>query len=93
MAMDMISMGVHGINVILTLGLLYVYVQNYAKMKSKYTIGLMIFAVFFLIQSAMGLFFEATMVMYSSPAANTAALALEAIKAVGFAILLWISWD
>ena len=83
----------HIINVILILGLLYIYIQNYLKMKSKYTIGLMIFASFFLIQSLMGLYFDVSMVMYSSLQAEQAAIILEAIKSVGFAILLWISWE
>ena len=93
MAIDPVSAGLHGINVLLTLGLLYIYFQNYRKMKSKYTIGLMIFAAFFLIQSTMGLYFDAMMVMYSSSEAKTIAMILELVKAIAFAILFWISWE
>ena len=93
MAMDPLSAALHGINILLTLGLLFIYVQNYMKIKSKYTIGLMVFAAFFLVQSAMGLYFDAMMVMYSSPEAKNVATILEVVKAVGFAILLWISWE
>ena len=88
-----ISFVLHIINILLILGLLYIYIQNYLKMKSKYTIGLMIFASFFLIQSLMGLYFDISMVMYSSLQAEQAAIILEAVKSVGFAILLWISWE
>ena len=89
---ETIGMALHIVNMILTLALLYIYTQNYAKMKSRYTIGLMLFAGIFLIQSALGLYFDTSMVMYSTQEAVTAATALEAIKAVSFAILLWISW-
>jgi len=90
---ETVGMALHVINVILILALLYIYLQNYAKMKSKYTIGLMFFAFILLVQSAMGLYFDTTMVMYSTPQATSIATLLEAIKAVSFAILLWISWE
>ena len=91
--LEVFAAGLHLVNVLLVLGLLFIYVQNYRKMRSKYTIGLIVFAVFFLIQGLMAIFFDASMVMYSSSDAAKAATALEAIKAVAFAVLLWISWD
>ena len=91
--MEPVGAALHGINIILILGLLCVYMQNYSKMRSKYTIGLSVFAVFFLAQSMMGLYFDASMPMYMSPSAETVATVLEGVKAVGFAILLWISME
>ncbi len=91
--MEPLSGMLHIINIIIIVGLLFVYTQNYAKLKSKYTIGLMIFALLFLAQTAMGIYFDMSMVMYSSSRAENAATLLEAVKTVGFAILLWISWD
>jgi len=88
-----VSMALHVVNMILTLGLLYIYGQNYRKMRSKYTIGLMLFAFVFLVHSALGLYFDTSMVMYSSVQAETAAMILEVIKAISFAVLLWISWE
>lgn len=93
MALEAASVILHATNIVLTLGLLYVYAQNYAKLRSKYTMGLIIFAVFFLLQSGMGLYFDATMVMYSSPEAANSAMLLEALKAIGFAVLLKLSWE
>ena len=90
---DMLGMALHVINVILLSILLYVYLQNYRQLKTKMTAGLVLFAGFFLIQSLMSIYFDTTMVMYSSGPAETAATALEVIKAVGFAILAWVSWD
>jgi len=93
MPMAPLSVFLHSINIVLILGLLYIYVQNYMKIKSKYTIGLIVFAVFFLIHSIMGLYFDTAMVMYSSKYAENIGMVLEAIKAIGFALLLWISWE
>lgn len=90
---DMISMGLHVLNIVLLLVLLWIYVQNYTKMKSKYTIGLIIFALLFLVQSAMGLYYDTSMTMYYSDPAEQAAKVLEGVKTVAFAVMLWISWE
>ena len=90
---EMIGMALHAINVIMLLALLYIYIQNYRQLKTKLTAGLVIFASLFLLQSIMNVYFDATMVMYSSGSAETAATLIEGIKAIGFAILLWVSWD
>jgi len=91
--MEEISTALHAINILLTLGLLYIYAQNYRKMKSKYTVGLVMFAFFFFLQSLMGLYFDTTMAMYKDDVAKQAAMVLEAVKAIGFAVLLKISWE
>lgn len=91
--MDPLTGVLHVVNIVLTLTLLFIYVQNYRKMKMKYTIGLMLFAFVFFLHSLMGLFFDASMVMYSNPQAELAATALEGIKAISFAVMLWISWE
>ena len=91
--MDVVSALLHGINVLLALVLMYLYVQNYRKMKTKFTIGLTLFAFLFLLHSAMGLYFDASMVMYSDKIAENAALVLEIVKAVSLGVLLRISMD
>ena len=90
---EMLGTLIHAINLILILILLFIYLQNYRKLKTKMTIGLVLFTLFFLAQSIMNLYFDATMTMYSSTPAETAAIILEAVRAVGFAILVWISWE
>ena len=91
--MEIIFILIHVANIILILALLGVYLQNYSRMKSKYTMGLSVFAAFFLAQSLMNLYFDATMPMYLSSSAETVATMLEGVKAVAFAVLLWISWE
>lgn len=91
--MEPIAAGLHIANIILISLLLYIYSQNYRKIKSKYTIGLMLFAGIFFVQSAVGLFLDASMAMYKSVEAENAAMFLEALKLVSFAVLLKISWE
>ncbi len=91
--MDVVSTALHGINIVLILGLLYIYLQNYRGVKSKYTVGLIIFALLFLVQTSMSIYYDASMIMYSTVYAENVAKILEAVKAVSFAILLWISWE
>ena len=91
--MDIMTAGLHVASILFSIALLYVYGQNYRKIKSKYTAGLIIFVTLFLIQSLMGLYYDMAMVMYSSLQAETAAKVLEVIKVISFAVLLWISWE
>ncbi len=90
---ELIGTALHGLNVILLITLLYIYVQNYRQLKTKLTVGLILFASLFLLQSVMNIYYDTAMVMYSSTSAETAATVLEGIKATAFAILVWISWE
>lgn len=90
---DLFTVGVHIVNIILLIGLLVIYIRNYKNFKLKYTGGLIFFAAFFLIETLMALYFDTSMVMYYSTAAELNASILSVIKAVGLAILLWISLE
>ena len=91
--MDTLSPILHVVNIILVLVILYIYLQNYRKLKSKYTIGLMLFSSLFLVHTIMGLYFDLSMIMYSTKEAELASMALEAVKTISFSILLWISFE
>ena len=90
---DLFSLAVQGINLILLIALLVVYGSNYRRLKMKYTVGLIFFVALFLVETVMALTFNATMVMYYSAEAAFNAMILEVIKAVGFALLLWVSLE
>ncbi|MBI4170382.1 MAG: hypothetical protein HY514_01715 [Candidatus Aenigmarchaeota archaeon] len=90
---EAIAMLIHVVNIALALALLYIYLQNFRQLRNRMTVGLVVFALFFLAQGILNLYFEASMVMYSSGAAQSASMVLEAVKAVAFAVLAWISWD
>ncbi|MBI4175948.1 MAG: hypothetical protein HY518_01990 [Candidatus Aenigmarchaeota archaeon] len=93
MAIDLVSAVTHFANIILLIPLLYIYISNYKKLKSKYTAGLLFFAGFLLLETLMALYFDTTMVMYYSAAAASNAQIVQIVKAVGLAVLLWISLE
>ena len=82
-----------GISTILLLGLIYVYYRNLRKIKSNFTIGLLIFAVLFLVQNLVSLYYFITMMNYYSPEVEIHAFILTLLQTIGFGILLKITWE
>ena len=82
-----------GISTLLLLGLLYVYSKSLKKIKSKFTAGLFIFALLFLIQNLVSLYYYITMMKYYSPEVEIHVFILTLLQAMGFAILLKITWE
>ena len=82
-----------GISTILLLGLIYVYYKNLRKIKSNFTIGLLIFAILFVIQSIVSLCFFITMKNYYVPEVEIHVFILTLLQTIGFGILLKITWE
>jgi len=80
------------INIILLLLLLFVYVQNYRQMKSPFILGLILFALIFLVENVLGVYFHFMMVDYYSAEAMENARILMAVQTVALAILTWVTW-
>ena len=74
-------------------GLLFVYYKNLRQIKSKFTIGLFVFAFLFLIQNAISLYYYFTMMEYYVPEVETHVFILSLLQAAGFLVLLKISWE
>ena len=81
-----------GINIVLVLGLLFVYVRSYAKLRSGFTIGLMVFAALFLIQNAVAFYYYFTMMPYFVEDVQVFALILSVLQTLAFAVMNWITW-
>ncbi len=73
--------------------LLYIYSKNLRKITSKFTIGLLVFAILFLVQNAISLFFYFTMMEYYVPAVQMHVFILTLLQAIAFGILLKITWE
>ena len=74
-------------NIFLLTGLLYIYWRSYKGMKSKYTLGLVFFASFFLFQTialAAALLFITWFIT---------AFFMVLLEFIGLSILLKISWE
>ena len=82
-----------GISTIFLLGLLYVYYKNLKQAKSKFTIGLFLFALLFLAQNLVSLYYYITMMEYYAPEVEVHVLILTLLQAIGFMILLKITWE
>lgn len=82
-----------GISTLLLIGLLYVYSRNLKKIKSKFTIGLFIFAMLFLIQNLVSLYFYLTMMDYYASQVEAHAFILTLLQTIAFSVLLKITWE
>ena len=88
-----ITTGLTFLSTLLLLGLLYVYYRNLKSAKSKFTIGLFIFAALFLIQNLVSLYYFITMMGYYAPEVEMHVFILTLLQTFGFGILLKITWD
>ena len=73
--------------------LLHVYIKNLKRIKSSFTAGLLIFALLFLIQNIVSLYFYLTMMDYYVPAVELHVFIFTLLQTIGFAILLKLTWE
>ena len=94
-----VTWGAAALNVLLLLGLSYVWGRNYVRMRSKHALGLWAFAVVLLAENALALYIFyvhptlSTWIAESAPIAHTAVGALRVLELVALAALAWITWD
>ena len=81
------------ISVFSLLALLYIYYKNIKKIKSNFTVGLFIFALLFLLQNLVSLYFYLTMMEYYVPAVEFHVFIFTLLQTIGFLILLKITWE
>lgn len=81
------------ISTLLLGALLHVYIKNLKQIRSKFTIGLFIFALLFLIQNIVSLYYFITMMDYYSAEVEVHVFILTLLQATGFAVLLKITWE
>ena len=80
------------INLVLIVSLLYVYGKNAVKIKSLFTMGLIIFAALFLVHNAVSLYFMSTMMPYYGPEAEGYGFLFTILQTIAFSILNFITW-
>ena len=80
------------VNILLLLSLIYVYVKNFLSIKATFCMGLMIFAVLFLLENILALYFQLIHAHdYSMDTANFS-LVLNLIQTLGFSALVYVTW-
>jgi hypothetical protein len=73
--------------------LLHIYIKNLKKIKSGFTIGLLVFALLFLLQNLVSLYYYLTMMEYYSPEVEVHVFILTLLQTIGFLVLLKITWE
>jgi hypothetical protein len=87
-----IAMLVTGVNIVLILGLISVYVKNFREVRTTHTSGLLLFASLFLIQNLVLLYYAVTMSEIYAKGVGFFLLVFAILQALAFAILNWITW-
>lgn len=86
------SIGLQAVNIVLLLALISVYVMSLRKLKSSFTIGLLIFASFLLIQNVVGICLEFFYMHSMTENFENYAFAVNMAQTVALASLFWMSW-
>lgn len=86
--MKVIAISIGIANICLLLGLLYIYVSNYKNIKSEFTLGLVIFASFFLLQNI----FMVAVIALSTELDKPPMGGFMLIELIALAILFKITW-
>ncbi len=88
------------INVLLLIGLGYVWARNYIQFRSKHTLGLFVFSVLLLAENACALYYylvDPTLSAWFATAvpgiAWRAMMLLHVLETVALLFLAWVTWD
>jgi hypothetical protein len=89
-----------GVNVLLLAGLAYVWGRNYARLRSKHTLGLLLFSLFLLAENGLTLYYyllDPDLSLWFNtqvpPIVWQATMVLHVLQAVGLLFLAWVTWD
>ncbi len=89
---DQIVLGLNGINILLTLVLIAIYSMNFRAIRSRMTFGMLLFAVMFLIENALGLYFYNSLLMQGITSITTFHLVVKFLEMLGLLALLYVTW-
>lgn len=90
------------LNVVVLLGLAYVWGRNFVSLRSKHALGLLVFAAFLLGENLLAAYFFILDPTLSGwivnpeavpPPAQIAMATLRVLEFLGLAFLAWITWD
>jgi len=88
---DIMVFGLMAVNIILTAALVLIYLKNLKKVGSKFTAGLSIFALAFLIQNIASIYFY-KVILIGYTGLTTFQLAVSSLQLIGLALLLYVTW-
>jgi len=79
------------INIILLLFLLFTYIASYRKLKSRFSLGLVLFAMLLLLQNALFIFFLLSSAGFHGPGMGGPVLSINVIQLGALLVLLKIA--
>jgi hypothetical protein len=89
-----------GLNVLLLLALGYVWGRNFVVVRTKHTLGLLVFSVFLLAENAFAFYYyllDPTLSVWFSTQvpviAWRAMMLLHVLETIGLVFLTWVTWD
>ena len=77
------------INVLLLIGLLWIYASSFRKIRTEFTTGLLFFAALFLVQNLISLYSFLSMFMYYAPGVTWIVLTITVAQTAGLGVILW----
>jgi multisubunit Na+/H+ antiporter MnhB subunit len=83
---------VGAVNIILLLVLLSVYISSYRKLKSSFSLGLVLFAVLLIMQNVLFIFFLLGREGFHGPGMGTPVLSLNIIELGALIVLVKTTW-
>ncbi|MDP3065917.1 MAG: hypothetical protein Q8N08_04185 [Methanobacteriaceae archaeon] len=81
------------INIALLLVMLGIYLSSYRRLKSRFTLGLVFFALLLILQNALFIFFLIISEGFRGPGMGGPVLSLNIIQFGALIVLLKITWD
>jgi len=79
------------VNIVLLVGLIWVYGNGFRKIRAQFTAGLLFFAALFLVQNLLALYSFLAMFMYYASDVGGFVLAYTIVQTAGLVVLLWVS--
>jgi hypothetical protein len=80
------------VNIALLLALAYVWADSYRQIRSRHTLGALMFSLFLLAENVLALYYYLTSVSLPA-AAMQAMMTLSILETVGLALLVYVTWD
>ena len=77
------------LNVILLIGLIWIYLSSFRKVRAQFTLGLVFFAALFLVQNLIALYSFLAMFMYYAAGVTGIVLAITVVQTAALSIMLW----
>ena len=85
------TIGLVIINIVILLYFTSIYIKNLKSIHSKFTIGLLIFALVFLIENLVAAYFYFTMMPYYANDTELPTFILKLLETIAFLVFLWIT--